>query len=129
EEYMKKYVFFAVLIISMNAIASSTFTALCVEEESVGYRWINKKWEFTRFNPDKYLVEKLSSRDRYCQVLMQSVDTTDIYITEDESGASHYARKACYNIRILGKERWNFETKVCDEYWKKTNGDENLNMV
>ena len=130
EEYMKKYVCSTLLLISMNTIASSTFTSLCVKEESIGYSWKNNKWEITKFNLDKYLVEKVSPQDRFCQVKMQSVDTATVYQGEDKSGVKYYATKGCYNIRRMGQPRYEFNTEICSEYWKKKqNGQEELYMV
>ncbi len=36
------------------------FKALCIGEKSVGFNWKQNGWVFTRFAPEKYLVEKLT---------------------------------------------------------------------
>jgi len=127
---MKKYICSTLLLISMNTIASSTFTSLCVGEKSVGYLWKDKKWEMTRFELEKYIVEKVSPQDRFCQVKMKSVDTATLDLGKDKNGVGIYAKKGCYNIREMGEERYTFQTEVCSEYWnKKQNGQEELDMV
>ena len=87
------------------------YTALCIEDESVGFNWENRGWTRVNFKPKKYLVERLemeeliSGRSGNCLWDYNDINKERLY-NEDYG---------CYNIREFGYPFNSFKSELCHE--------------
>ena len=99
------------------------FNAMCIAEDSVGFNWKNNQWNFTKFYPNKYIVQKIKveqykpgkdfPRSGFC---INTIGANEPFIDEKRKMKYVYG---CYNIRRHGDEFYGTSSKKCMETWKK----------
>ena len=110
---MNKQLSFIILILSLgaNAVISSeseNYTSLCIEDNSVGFSWLNGSWgESTTFIGSKYIIKKFpySKAPRMCDISKAAYNDIRTY--------------GCYNIKNLGQEFGMFRYQLCTEFWEE----------
>ena len=43
-----------------NEIFSNKYKLLCIEDQKIGFNWRNEEYVFTKFQGDKYIVQKFN---------------------------------------------------------------------
>ncbi len=88
---------------------------LCVGTKSVGYDWVNGRWEGKNFTPDKWIIKKLPKDHEYCNLRKE----TDGYY--EFNGEKIWNLRRCYSFKSFqsgGKLGDIFNTGVCYESYR-----------
>lgn len=91
------------------------FKTLCIGEKSTGFAWRNNEWNFTRFKPEKYFIEKLKP-ERSARTLLCWSDAQEKKRHESNDMALDWG---CYNVREDEQGR---PAHLCLEDWKAVDG-------
>jgi hypothetical protein len=116
---------FTVLASDLQKISNQLFRTLCVGDKSTGFNWRNNDWEFARFKPEKYIIEKLKI-ERDTMTLLCWSEAQDKRRYETKENASDHG---CYNVRKVGTEMSPARSELCIEEWKGKNGQLFLEAV
>ena len=100
------------------------FKTLCIGEKSTGFNWHNNEWNFVRFKPEKYLVEKLNA-ERSKGTLLCSYEAKEKKRYETAESALDWG---CYSVRE-GEQGLGGPPHLCLEDWKMVNGSLMLQTV
>ena len=92
------------------------FKTLCIGEKSTGFDWRNNEWNFTRFRPEKYFIEKLKP-ERSARTALCWSDAQEKKRYESNDMALDYG---CYNVHE-GDDHAG-PAHLCLEDWKSVNG-------
>jgi hypothetical protein len=102
------------------------FKTLCIGEKSTGFNWRNNEWNFTRFKPEKYFIEKLKP-ERSARTLLCWSEAKEKTRYESADSTSDWG---CYSVREgeqdLGPPHLAY---LCLEDWKTVNGSFVLQTV
>jgi hypothetical protein len=102
------------------------FKTLCIGEKSTGFNWHDNEWNFARFKPEKYLVEKLRAERSELTAFCWS-EAKEKTRHEFAAGALDWG---CYSVRegeqSLGPPNL---AHLCLEDWKTLNGSLVLQTV
>ena len=105
------------------------FKTLCIGEKSTGFNWHNNEWKFARFNPGKYLIEKLkvekSGHTFFCWSEAQEQEKKTRYESADSA-----LDWGCYSVRE-GQQDLDppHLAHLCLEEWTTVNGSFVLQTV
>lgn len=93
---MKKtaILFTGISFFTSSAIASNfsdEYILYCKGDKSIGFNWVNNKWEETRFYPTDHIVSKLKTNS-----------CLEFYAHEPER--SSVSSEVCINIREMGEQ-------------------------
>ena len=113
------------LSVMHTVIAQSTFTSLCVEEQSTGFHWQDGEWMRTKFVPEKFIVEKLDiQKSGNSSPEITPADCLGMKETSDSG-----FKNGCYNVREFGEESNPFSGLVCQEVRSGDEGEATLEQV
>jgi hypothetical protein len=93
------------------------YKTLCIGEKSTGFDWRNNQWNFTRFKPEKYFIEKLKP-ERSAQTLLCWSDAQEKKRHETNDMALDWG---CYSIREGDEQGRAGPSHLCLEEWKAVN--------
>ncbi len=128
---MKKIVLliliFSTLLISEEIKdRNKLFTSICTDDVKLGIYLINGKWEPSGMKPKQHIVQKIK-KGNFLESGVCSFSDSDLDYKLEHGDRTY--RKGCYNIREVDSEFYGNSSKVCDESWKKIDGQEMLEGI
>jgi hypothetical protein len=112
--------------ISLAVIAQPVFgskagySSICVEEQSTGFNWQNKRWVQTNFKEDTYIVSRIPL-EKYQSTL--EARANKIYLCSDKSKENSEFEKTafvneCYSVTKIGQKPTLLDSNMCTEIWE-----------
>ena len=127
---LKSALAFSLLLAGTNSVAEEEeYKALCIEEKSTGFNWINGGWKQVNFENEKYIVTKLkiytdkSKNPTGCKHIAPKSINPDP-LARIFSGLKGESGE-CINIRDFGEEYSEVFNRTCEEHQVKDDSSRN----
>ena len=103
------------------------YSTLCIEEQSIGFKWTNNNWVNVNYKPTKYIIKKIANDETYCK------PNEKIHESESDKKRKISLKwvDSCYSLNEFGEEDFLESKKTCGELWIRTtlNGKYTLDKV
>lgn len=103
----------ASLVMTAPALAGAS---ICVEDNALGFRWVNGAWTTSNFYPQTYLINEIApgdpiGKDCWARIAAER-GPTEPDLTQPWVGAA-----TCYNLSVVGETPIQTNTNLCTEFY------------
>jgi hypothetical protein len=96
------------------------YSTVCVEEQSTGFNWQNKRWVQTNFKEDTYIVSRIPL-EKYQSFL--EARANNLHLCSDKSKENSEFEKTtfineCYSVTRIGQKPAFTDSRMCIEMWE-----------
>ena len=96
------------------------YSSICVEEQSTGFNWQNKRWVQANFKEETYIVSRIPL-EKYQSFL--EARANNLHLCSDKSKENSEFEKTtfineCYSVTRIGQKPAITDSRMCTEIWE-----------